>query len=110
MSPNFVAGVEMAQPWGFKDVDDAVRSTREGLEFMISNGVIPHPDTWCIEPGSALGRHPPIPLDYFIKMDKAWYETWVKYSLPPNNGWGPIGNGFGCYGSSAYVDMRERRV
>ncbi len=96
VSPNFVAGVEMAQPWGFKDVDEAVNSTREGFEFFMSRGVIPHPDTWCIEPGSAFEGHPPIPLDYYIKMNKAWYETWLKYSLPPNNGWGPIGNGCGC--------------
>ncbi len=109
VSPNYVAGVEMAQPWGFKDVDEAVKSTSEGLEFMFSHGVIPHPDTWCIEPSSALGGHPPIPLDYFVKMDKAWYDLWLKYSLPPNNGWGPIGNGCGCYGSSGYVDMRECR-
>ena len=110
VSPNFVAGVEMAQPMGFKDVDQAVNSTKEGFEFMMSHGVIPHPDTWCIEPQSPLGGHPPIPLDYYIKMNKAWYDTWVKYALPPNNGWGPIGNGCGCYGNSGYVDMREGRL
>lgn len=110
VSPNFVAGVEMAQPMGFKDVDEAVRSTREGFEFLMSHGVIPHPDTWCIEPQSALGGHPPVPLDYYIKMNKAWYETWLKYALPPNEGWGPIGNGCGCYGNSGYVDMREGRA
>ncbi len=110
VSPNFVAGVEMAQPMGFKDVDQAVNSTKEGFEFMMSRGVIPHPDTWCIEAQSPLGAHPPIPLDYFIKMNKAWYTTWTKYALPPNNGWGPVGNGCGCYGNSGYVDMREGRL
>lgn len=110
VSPNFVAGVEMAQPWGFREVDDAVKSTKEGFEFMMSRGVIPHPDTWCIEPQSPLGGHPPIPLDYYIKLNKAWYDTWVKYALPPNTGWGPIGNGCGCYGNSGYVDMREGRI
>jgi hypothetical protein len=110
VSPNFVAGVEMAQPMGFKDVDEAVDSTREGFEFMMSRGIIPHPDSWCIEPQSPLGAHPAIPLDYYIKMNKAWYDTWTKYALPPNNGWGPIGNGCGCYGNSGYVDMREGRL
>ena len=110
VSPNFVAGVEMAQPWGFKDVDQAVASTAEGLDYMMSKGVVPHPDSWCIEPGSALGGHPPIPLDYYLKLDKAWYDTWLKYDLPPNAGWGPIGNGRGCYGNSGYVNMREGRI
>jgi hypothetical protein len=109
VSPNFVAGVEMAQPMGFNNVDEAVHSTREGFEFMMSRGVIPHPDTWCIEAQSPLGGHPPIPLDYYIKMNKAWYDTWTRYSLPPNNGWGAIGNGVGCYGNSGYVDMRGGR-
>jgi len=109
VSPNYVAGVEMAQPWGFKDVDQAVSSLKEGLDYFMSKGVVPHPDTWCIEPRSALGAHPPLPLDFFIKADKAWYDTWLKYDLPPNVGWGPIGNGRGVYGNSAFVDMRERR-
>jgi hypothetical protein len=110
VSPNFVMGVEMARPWGFKDVDAAVNSTTEGFDYLMSKGVVPHPDSWCIEPRSALGGHPPIPLDYYIKMDKAWYELWTKYDLPPNVGWGPIGNGRGCYGNSGYVDMRAGRL
>ena len=109
VSPNYVAGVEMAQPWGFKDVDQAVASLAEGLDFFMSHGVVPHPDTWCIEPRSALGGHPALPLDFFIKADKAWYDTWLKYDLPPNVGWGPIGNGRGVYGNSAFIDMREGR-
>ena len=31
VNPNFVAGVEMAKPFGFTDVDAAVKSTSEGL-------------------------------------------------------------------------------
>jgi hypothetical protein len=109
VSPNYVAGVEMAQPYGFKDVDQAIASLREGLDFFMSHGVVPHPDSWCIEPLSALGGHPVLPLDYYIKADQTWYETWLKYDLPPNPGWGPIGNGRGVYGNSAFVDMREKR-
>src|SRR5581483_644645 len=31
--PNFVAGIEMARPFGFASVDEAIASTREGLEW-----------------------------------------------------------------------------
>jgi hypothetical protein len=78
----FVAGVEMAQPWGFKDVDEAVKSTTEGMEYLMAHGVVPRPISWSIEGHSALAGHSPIPLDYFIKMDKNWYELMCKYRLP----------------------------
>ena len=36
--PNFVAGVEMAKPFGFATVDEAIASTVEGLDFFMSRG------------------------------------------------------------------------
>jgi hypothetical protein len=107
VSPNMVSGVEMAQPGGFETVSDAVSSAREGFEFLMSRGVIPHLDTWCVEPGTALAGHPPIPLDFLIQADLAWYETWRKYKLPPFAGYGPMGGGPGVavYGNTASVDL-----
>lgn len=78
----FVAGVEMAQPWGFKDVDEAVKSTTEGMDYLMAHGVVPRPLSWGIEGGSALAGHDPIPLDYFMKIDRNWYELMCKYRLP----------------------------
>lgn len=108
VSPDFVAGVEMAQPYGFKTVQEAIKSTREGFEYLMSHGVVPHLDSWCIEQGTAFAGHAPLPLDYFIQIDRAWYETWRKYKLPINSGWGPVGPGRAVYGNSAYIDMGER--
>ncbi|MBM4188863.1 MAG: hypothetical protein FJ206_16280 [Gemmatimonadetes bacterium] len=107
VSPNMVSGVEMAQPVGFSTVKEAVASAREGFEFLMSNGVIPHLDTWCVEPGTTLAGHPPIPLDFLIQADLAWYETWRKYKLPPFAGYGPMGAGPGIaiYGNTASVDL-----
>jgi hypothetical protein len=107
VSPNMVSGLEMAQPWGFTDVDDAVASATGGFEYLMSHGVIPHLDTWCMEPGTALADQPPIPLDFLIRADIAWYETWRKYKLPPFEGYGPIGGGPGVavYGNTASVDF-----
>ncbi len=36
--PNFVAGVEMAKPFGFETVDEAIASTTEGLDHFMSRG------------------------------------------------------------------------
>ena len=107
VSPNMVSGVEMAQPWGFTSVSDAVASAREGFEYLMSRGVVPHLDTWCVEPGTALAGHEPVPLDFLIQADLAWYETWRKYKLPPFAGYGPIGGGPGVavYGNTASVDL-----
>ena len=85
--PGFVAGVELAQPWGFHSVDEAVKSTTTGLEYLMSHGVAPRPITWAIEPRSALKGQKIVPLDYFIKLNKNWYELMCKYRLPaPNQG------------------------
>ena len=75
VNPNFVVGVEMAQPWGFKDVDEAVASTTKGFDFLMSNGVVPRVTPWLIEPLSNLGGHPQLPLDYFLKIIWNWYEV-----------------------------------
>jgi len=107
VSPNMVSGIELAQPWGFKTVDEAVRSAARGFEFFMSKGVVPHLDTWCIEPGTALAGHPPVSLDFLIRADLAWYETWRKYKLPPFEGYGPMGGGPGIavYGNTGSVDL-----
>ncbi|MBI4503520.1 MAG: radical SAM protein [Gemmatimonadetes bacterium] len=108
VSPNMVAGVEMAQPHGFKTVREAVESTTEGFDYLMAHGVVPHLDSWCIEPGSALAGREPLPLEYFVEIDRAWYETWTKHKLPLNSGWGPMGPGHATYGNSGYIDMGNR--
>lgn len=108
VSPNMVSGIEMVQPWGFQTVTEALNSAREGFETLMSHGVVPHLDTWCIEPGSRLEGHPPVPLDFLILADVAWFETWRKYNLPPFTGYGPMGApGRAVYGNSASVDVGD---
>ncbi len=104
VSPNFVAGVEMAKPYGYRDVDEAVHHTLEGFDFLMDRGVIPHTDSWCIESGSRLGGHEPIPLDYYIKLDWGWYQLWKRHHLPEIRGFGGMGPGNALYGCSAVAD------
>ncbi|MBI3541619.1 MAG: radical SAM protein, partial [Deltaproteobacteria bacterium] len=93
--PNFVAGIEMAQPYGFKTVDEAVASTAEGLDFFMSQGISPRFTVWCVEPNTVLSEtnvEPP-PLEYFIKLLRVYRETFRKYKLTTPPGYGESGLG-----------------
>ena len=93
VSSCFVEGVEMCQPWGFKTVDEAVKSSAEGFEYLMSHGVIPRPLEWAISGGSTLRDNVPPPLEYFVRINIAWYENWIKYRLPPVTRYNVAGEG-----------------
>ncbi len=104
--PNFVAGVELSKPYGFKSIDDAVNSTAEGLEFFMSNNVIPRYTTWCPEKTSKLGRlgNSSAPLEYYVKLLLKWHELHYKYNLPVPEGYGEAGPGRAEFSVSAFMD------
>jgi len=83
VSPCFVWGVEMCQPYGFKTVDEAVKSTLSGWDYLMAHGVIPRPKEWMVEPGSALADNKPAPLEFYVRTLYGWHELWVKHALPP---------------------------
>ncbi len=105
--PNFVAGIEMARPWGFESVEQALDSTTEGLDFFMSHGVIPRFTTWCPEPMSELGRNNPegAPLEYHVGLLQRWRDTHAKYRLAPPPGYGPAGIGRAVFSVSAFMDV-----
>ncbi len=103
--PNFVGGVEMARPHGFTDIDAAIASTTEGLDFFMSKGIIPRFTTWCPEPTSDLGRQDGPPLEYFVKLLLAWRTTFEKYGLPAPPGYGRPGVGNAEFSVSAFMDV-----
>ena len=77
--PNFVAGVEMARPHGFTTVEEALRSTGEGLDFFMSRGISPRFTVWCPEPLSVLGRDQgPAPLEYHVGLLRLWRDTHAR--------------------------------
>ncbi|MFC2007959.1 radical SAM protein [Chloroflexota bacterium] len=79
VNPNFVCGVEMAKPFGFKDVDEAIESTASGYDYLMRNGVLPRQGNfWCVEPDSKLGGAEPPPLEYYIKLGKRYLEIREK--------------------------------
>lgn len=105
VTPGLVAGVELAQPDGFKEIDSALRSMKEGFEFLMSHGVVVRYNQWNISPFSALAGNQSPPLEYYIRLDQLWCETWRKYNLPPPRGLGRMGPGLALLSHSAFMDM-----
>jgi hypothetical protein len=104
--PNFVAGVEMAEPAGFATVDEAIASTVEGLDFFMSRGIMPRFTTWCPEPLSVLGeKQQGAPLEYHVRLLRAFRDTHAKYKLATPAGYGEPGLGRAVFSVSSFMDV-----
>lgn len=105
--PNFVAGIEMAQPHGFENVEDAIRSTGEGLDYFMSRGISPRFTTWCPEPLTTLGQANPggAPLEYHCRLLETWRDTHARYHLPVPPGYGDPGLGRAVFSVSSFMDV-----
>jgi len=104
--PNFVAGVEMAEPFGFRTIDEAIASTTEGLNWFMSRGITPRFTTWCPEPTTPLGRDNPngAPLEYHIRLLEAYRATLDHHGLKPPPGYGVAGPGKAVFSVSSFMD------
>ncbi|MFC1971537.1 hypothetical protein ACFLV0_06405, partial [Chloroflexota bacterium] len=95
----------LCKPYGFKDMGSALKSLKEGVEFLMSHGVGVRFDTWNVSPYSALAGNEFPSLEYLLRADLLWCETWVKYDLPPIAGHGQHGPGRAKNGISGTHDM-----
>ena len=104
--PNFVAGIEMAAPFGFTTVDEAIASTTEGLQYFMSRGITPRFTTWCPEPTTPLGKMNPdgAPLEYHIRLLEAYRATMEANGLTSPPGYGPPGAGNAVFSVSSFMD------
>jgi hypothetical protein len=105
--PNFVAGVELAQPFGFATIDEAIASTIEGLDYFMSHGITPRFTTWCPEPTTPLGRDNPdgAPLEYHVRLLESYREALERHSLQPPPGYGEPGAGKAVFSVSSFMDV-----
>ncbi|HEV2457421.1 MAG TPA: radical SAM protein [Ktedonobacterales bacterium] len=105
--PNFVAGVEMARPYGYTEVEDAIRSTTEGLGFFMAKGITPRFTTWCPEPMTPLGDANPdgAPLEYHLRLLETYRDTLNTYHLAPPPGYGEPGPGRAVFSVSPFMDV-----
>lgn len=106
--PNFVAGVEMAGPEGFRTEEEAWASTGEGLEFFMGHGIIPRFTCWCPEPLTSLGReNGPASLRYHAGLLRLWRETHERHGLAAPPGYGRPGAGRAVFSVSAFMDVLD---
>ncbi|MBI4823052.1 MAG: radical SAM protein [Nitrospirae bacterium] len=79
----FVGGVELTQPYGFKTIDEALESTLEGAEFFARHGVGPIAIIHRLEKGSVFYREKqkPAPLEYYVRLMKGISDIHRKYDL-----------------------------
>jgi hypothetical protein len=105
--PNFVAGVELAKPFGFETIDEAIASTVEGLDYFMSHGVTPRFTTWCPEPTTPLGRDNPdgAPLEYHVRLLGAYRDALDRHGLEPPPGYGEAGTGRAVFSVSSFMDV-----
>jgi hypothetical protein len=105
--PNLVAGIEMSQPHGYTDIEEAVASTQQGFEFLMREGILPRFTVWCVEPNTVLqetNAEPP-PLEYFVRLLQVYRDTFRKYKLPLPPGYGRAGLGEAVFSVSAFMDV-----
>src|SRR6187549_1112028 len=107
VSPNFVAGIEMAKPFGSESIDEAIASTTEGLDHFMSRGITPRFTTWCPEPTTPLGRDNPAgaPLEYHVRLLGAYRDALDRHGLEPPPGYGEIGTGRAVFSVSSFMDV-----
>ena len=78
-----VAGAELARPYGFKTIDEALESNLECVDFFARNGVY---TTFCIlwvDRGSVFYKEKQKlpPLEYYVRLAKSFNEIRRKYRL-----------------------------
>lgn len=76
-----VGGVETAQPYGFKTIDEALSSTLEGAEFLASHGVTLVHTVWIVKPGSYFQDQQAPPLEYYVRLARGLHEIRARYGL-----------------------------
>ncbi|TAK35379.1 MAG: hypothetical protein EPO21_06420 [Chloroflexota bacterium] len=82
---NMVAGVEMAQPHGFKTVDEALKSSFEGCEFFAKHGVQMLSLVWRPWGASEFRGLKQPPLEYYVRLVQGFHDIRKAYGLSPDN-------------------------
>ncbi len=82
---NIVAGVEMAQPHGFKTVDEALASNFEACEFFAKRGVQVMSIVWRRYKNAIFRDQRQPPLEYYVRLVKGLHEIRKSYGLTPAN-------------------------
>jgi hypothetical protein len=82
---NFVAGVETAKPYGFTNIDDALKSNFEACEFFSKNGVVFLSLVWRPWKSSKFADQVAPPLEYNVRLVKGLHDIRKSYGLTSDN-------------------------
>jgi hypothetical protein len=102
--PRFAVGLEMAETSGFKSSDEALASTSEGIRFLMMHGVVPNLIHWRAELTAALAGQRQPATEFFLEVDRVWYDAWVKYGQDEPIGY-LMGPGRSRYPDSGVYDI-----
>lgn len=84
VSTSFVAGVETVQPYGFKTVDEAVKSLLGGFEWLLTHGVVPRYAIWVNVLGSRYQDRELPPTEFWLELGQGWHELMKRYGMYPH--------------------------
>ena len=78
-----VGGVEMAQPYGFKTIDDALKSTFEGAEYFSRHGVTISSTIWDSGKGSVFftQKQKPPGIEYYLRLTQGLHDIRKNYGI-----------------------------
>jgi len=78
---NIVAGCEMAEPHGFKTVDEALKSNIEGCEYLAKRGISMMSFVFKPALGAAFHKQKQPPLEYYLRLSKEFHDIHTAYGL-----------------------------
>ncbi|MBI4330844.1 MAG: hypothetical protein HY673_06160 [Chloroflexi bacterium] len=81
VTTQFVAGLEILQPWGFKEVHSAVKNTLQGCDFLMEHDVLPRFNIFRSLAGSELGGQASPPLEYCIELFRGFTELLEQHKF-----------------------------
>jgi len=82
---NFVAGAETAQPYGFKTIDEALKSNFEACEYYARNGVIFLSLVFRPWKSTAFAGQKQPPLEYYVRLVDGLHKIRKAYGLKSDN-------------------------
>lgn len=81
VNSGIVGGVELGQPNGFKNEDEALKRILEEAEDFASHGVSIVHCVWVPYPGSAFQGQRNPSLEYYVRLSKGLHDLRQKYGL-----------------------------
>ena len=102
--PRLTVGLEMAEPFGLKGTAAALASTGEGIRFLMMHGLVPNLIHWHAAGLSALAGQRQPPTEFFLDIDRIWYDAWVNYGQDEPVGY-LMGPGRSRYPDSGVYDI-----